>query len=352
MDATQLLRAARRAGAGLQPQPVRRLHRRTHQPRPPVLLRRLRGHARHRRHHAGHQRAHGGRARRRLLAERAARADQLPHAASRFRATRFRRSSRTRSGRRSRRCIRCPTATRRLPTTSPRRTSRTATSSSTCASTGGRRPAWICRLATAFRTARCSSRLPAPASRSCPATATRSTVARRTWWRRACSVITPRLLNEARFGYTRVANQVNQEGQGTSINRQVGLPELSANPRDWGLSFITVTGYSPLGQEYNNPQKGITDAFQFVDTLTWSPGRASGQRRVRPANRAAGRVPRRPGPRPAGVYPVCVHRQRAGGSAAGPADDHRRRSSSTTRSAFAPRTSASSFRISGARPAR
>ena len=86
------------------------------------------------------------------------------------------------------------------------------------------------------------------------------------------SVISPRLLNEARFGYTRVANQVNQQGQGTSINRQVGLPELSANPRDWGLSFITVTGYSPLGQEYNNPQKGITDAFQFVDTITWSPG--------------------------------------------------------------------------------
>lgn len=86
------------------------------------------------------------------------------------------------------------------------------------------------------------------------------------------SVLTPRLINEARFGYTRVANQVNQEGQGTSLNQKVGLPELSTNPRDWGLSFITVTGYSPLGQEYNNPQKGITDAFQFVDTLTWSPG--------------------------------------------------------------------------------
>ena len=86
------------------------------------------------------------------------------------------------------------------------------------------------------------------------------------------SVITPRLLNEARFGYTRVANQVNQEGQGISINREVGLPELSTNPRDWGLSFITVTGYSPLGHEYNNPQNGITDAFQFVDTITWSPG--------------------------------------------------------------------------------
>ena len=79
MDATQLLRAARRAGAGLQPQPVRRLHRRAHQPRPPVLLRRLRGHARHRRHHAGHQCADRRRAGRRLLAERAAQANQLLH---------------------------------------------------------------------------------------------------------------------------------------------------------------------------------------------------------------------------------------------------------------------------------
>src|SRR5690606_23546766 len=86
----------------------------------------------------------------------------------------------------------------------------------------------------------------------------------------ALSVLSPRLLNEARFGYTRVAAAVNQEGQGVSLNRQLGLPELSSNPRDWGLSFITATGFSPLGQEYNNPQRGITDAFQFTDTLTWS----------------------------------------------------------------------------------
>ena len=88
----------------------------------------------------------------------------------------------------------------------------------------------------------------------------------------AVSVLTSRLLNEARFGYTRVAGQVNQEGQGTSVNRQLGLPELSANPRDWGLSFFTVTGYSPLGHEYNNPQEGTTDAFQFSDIATWTRG--------------------------------------------------------------------------------
>jgi hypothetical protein len=138
------------------------------------------------------------------------------------------------------------------------------------------------------------------------------------------SVITPRLLNEARFGYTRVANQVNQEGQGISINREVGLPELSTNPRDWGLSFITVTGYSPLGHEYNNPQNGITDAFQFVDTITWSPGahlikggfdlrtvRQDAFRDVRPA--VSWRLLRLPTP------------ATGGGPAAWSADDHGRR---------------------------
>ena len=86
------------------------------------------------------------------------------------------------------------------------------------------------------------------------------------------SVLTPTLMNEARFGYTRVSAGVFQEGAGVSLNRQVGLPELSSNPRDWGLSFITVTGYSPLGQEYNNPQASTTDGFQFTDTLTWTRG--------------------------------------------------------------------------------
>ena len=145
---------------------------------------------------------------------------------------------------------------------------------------------------------------------------------------------------------------MNQEGQGTSINRQVGLPELSANPRDWGLSFITVTGFSPLGQEYNNPQKGITDAFQFVDTLTWSPGahlvktgfdlRAVRQDAFRDVQ-ARGQL---------AFTPFAYHRQRPGRPSAGPADVHRSARRSTTRSACAPRTSASSSRISGARPAR
>jgi carboxypeptidase family protein/TonB-dependent receptor-like protein len=81
------------------------------------------------------------------------------------------------------------------------------------------------------------------------------------------------IFNEARFGYTRVRSGVFQENGGTSLNRQVGLPDLSPDSRDWGLSFITVSGFSPLGHEYNNPQESTTRQFQFTDTFTIAKGR-------------------------------------------------------------------------------
>lgn len=85
-------------------------------------------------------------------------------------------------------------------------------------------------------------------------------------------VFSPTFVNDVRFGFNRVASSVNQENQGTSINRLVGMPDLSANPRDFGLSFITVPGFSPLGDEGNNPQQTVTNTFQLVDTATLISG--------------------------------------------------------------------------------
>ncbi|HYO92500.1 MAG TPA: TonB-dependent receptor, partial [Pyrinomonadaceae bacterium] len=50
------------------------------------------------------------------------------------------------------------------------------------------------------------------------------------------------------------------------------LPELSNNPRDFGLSFITVTGFSPLGDEGNNPQHSVTNTYQILDTASYARG--------------------------------------------------------------------------------
>lgn len=85
-------------------------------------------------------------------------------------------------------------------------------------------------------------------------------------------VFTPALVNEARFAFNRVALGVFQENLGTSVNRAVGLPELSNSPRDFGLSFINVTGFSPLGDEGNNPQHSTTNTYQLLDTATYSRG--------------------------------------------------------------------------------
>ncbi len=85
----------------------------------------------------------------------------------------------------------------------------------------------------------------------------------------------PAFLNELRLGFNRVAGGSFHENMGGSINRTLGLPELSRNERDFGLSFITVTGYSPLGDEFNNPQHSVTNSYQLVEQANWTRGRHS-----------------------------------------------------------------------------
>ncbi|HKY23001.1 MAG TPA: TonB-dependent receptor [Vicinamibacterales bacterium] len=87
----------------------------------------------------------------------------------------------------------------------------------------------------------------------------------------ATHILSSHLLNETRVGINRVSSNVFPE-QGSAANRSVGLPEPWLNGRDAGLSLVTVTGFSPLGHEYNNPQSGTTNTIQIADTLTWTRG--------------------------------------------------------------------------------
>ncbi|MGH9632531.1 MAG: hypothetical protein ACRD7E_29855, partial [Bryobacteraceae bacterium] len=88
-------------------------------------------------------------------------------------------------------------------------------------------------------------------------------------------VFTPNFLNEVRAGFNRVAIGVFQENRGRDINGEVGLPVLSSNTRDQGLSFITLPGVSPLGDEFNNPQESVTNTYQLVDQASYLRGRNS-----------------------------------------------------------------------------
>ncbi len=81
-----------------------------------------------------------------------------------------------------------------------------------------------------------------------------------------------RTINELRFGYTRVGIGVLHENRGNSINQAIGLPELSSNARNFGLSQIAVIGFSPLGDEFTTPQESAAETFQVLDTVSWSSG--------------------------------------------------------------------------------
>ncbi len=83
-------------------------------------------------------------------------------------------------------------------------------------------------------------------------------------------VLTPNLINESRVAFSRVAALVTQEA--SVLNSQVGLPTISPRERDLGLSFITITGFSPLGDEGNNPQNSVTNVYQFLNNWSYIRG--------------------------------------------------------------------------------
>ena len=83
-------------------------------------------------------------------------------------------------------------------------------------------------------------------------------------------VLTPNLVNESRVAFNRVAQSVTQEA--SVLNSEVGLPTISPRERDLGLSFITITGFSPLGDEGNNPQDSVTNVYQFLNNSSYVHG--------------------------------------------------------------------------------
>jgi hypothetical protein len=63
------------------------------------------------------------------------------------------------------------------------------------------------------------------------------------------------------------------ENRAKNLNTAIGLPTAWTKTRDNGLTFITLPGYSSIGDEYNNPQRGVGNTFQLIDHATFTKGR-------------------------------------------------------------------------------
>jgi hypothetical protein len=129
-------------------------------------------------------------------------------------------------------------------------------------------------------------------------------------------VFTPALLNEFRAGFDRVSEGVYQQDIGQNVNGQVGLPAISTNPRDFGLSSSRSPDSRRLATKTNNPQHGTTNVYQLNDNLTWVHGRHQAKFGVDYRILAAKRLPRHRVPRlhrlPGRHYRQCPRRAAAG----------------------------------------
>jgi len=89
----------------------------------------------------------------------------------------------------------------------------------------------------------------------------------------ATLVLSPRVLNEFRFGYNRLRREVFQENQGTDGFENLGIPGPDVPERDLGYPSVVLAGYEMLGDDPNIPVVRRTGTFHFTDGLSLSLGK-------------------------------------------------------------------------------
>ncbi len=89
--------------------------------------------------------------------------------------------------------------------------------------------------------------------------------------------ITPSLVNEARYGYTRLFNSI---GTLSAFNNDVvtalGVPGLQPGaPATWGIPAISLNGdgFSGIGDNTDGPYVITNNSLQLVDNLSWIKGK-------------------------------------------------------------------------------
>jgi hypothetical protein len=92
-------------------------------------------------------------------------------------------------------------------------------------------------------------------------------------------ILSPNLVNEARFGYTRFFNAQAALGAfNTNYVQQLALPNLPAGPGvTWGIPSVSFNqgGYSGFGDNSDGPYQNQNNTTQFVDNISWNKGKHS-----------------------------------------------------------------------------
>lgn len=85
-------------------------------------------------------------------------------------------------------------------------------------------------------------------------------------------------INEFRFGYNSMFNNITQELAGiTNVNEKIGTPVKVDDPNSWGVPNISLSGstLSSFGNDANGPFTIDDKIYQAVDNFSWIAGKHS-----------------------------------------------------------------------------
>lgn len=89
-------------------------------------------------------------------------------------------------------------------------------------------------------------------------------------------VLSPTMVNEARFGLNVMYNEIGQELSGQrNVVGELGIPLGSDNEASWGIPNIGVTSYSGFGNGANGPFVIDDRIYQILDNFSWVSGKHS-----------------------------------------------------------------------------
>ena len=94
------------------------------------------------------------------------------------------------------------------------------------------------------------------------------------WGASNTRTLSSRLVNDARFGYTKFFNSIGTLSAYTNdVVSDVKIPNQSGAPVTWGIPDVSFTGFDDIGDANDGPFAVDNNTLQFVDKLTWVKGR-------------------------------------------------------------------------------
>ncbi|MBS1875505.1 MAG: TonB-dependent receptor [Acidobacteria bacterium] len=88
-------------------------------------------------------------------------------------------------------------------------------------------------------------------------------------------VLSPAVVTETRFGYTRFYNSIGRNLAFTrNVVKELGIPGLNpGDPVVWGIPNVTLINYSSIGDDTEGPYENKNNSLQFLNNTSWTHGK-------------------------------------------------------------------------------